>query len=180
MQIPFCTNRAGTKQPFVQFETGLRKKENPPQAPWGGTQFFVHCQPCILMLKLTPKQVFSKSKKGDPFHVFKPILCSEHHFQGFFFSKGDPFHVLLDLAHIALADLDCKNRKDQNFGRNVTSYVYAHVYVTIQIQANWVNFSEIRGVSLWFLTLFMCAINFQTLSTLCKSIKNLPFLVYFM
>ena len=35
----------------------------PGSVPGGATQFFVCCQPRILMLKLTPKQVFSSPKK---------------------------------------------------------------------------------------------------------------------
>ena len=76
----------------------------------GGTQFIVCCRPRILMPKLTPKQVFSSPKQ----ETLSPFLSPYNILFKDIFTKEDPFHVLLDHAHIVLADLDCRNHKDQD------------------------------------------------------------------
>ena len=70
----------------------------------GGTQFILCCQPHILILKLTPKQVFSSPRKetlytqGDSnslIHIIKPKNTL---FKVFFCAESNPFYVskLLD------------------------------------------------------------------------------------
>ena len=63
----------------------------------GGTQFIMCCQPCILMLKLTPKQVFPSPKKRP--------------FPRFISSESNPFHVFM----LSLDYFDCPFCSDEIF-----------------------------------------------------------------